>query len=254
MSDAVWGHDDLQRDLAATRRDVGEIAVERLGTGPMGGRAQIDVYALKPSWTNPNPAAYEVKVTRPDFLRDVQAGKYRKYLPFCRRLYFATPTGLVAKEEVPAGMGLCVRGANGWHTVRAPTVQAEVEEWPAILFATLLKVHPGPWDPPTRAERIRAYEQAAEGRRHGRGVAERVNKALADAERAVRAEERARAQLCQALGVDPAADERDLYGLTRAVLSMAPTKPGPQLEKVAAALRAMRNHLDRCQGILEATP
>lgn len=45
-------------------------------------------------------------------------GKYEKYLPHCNRLYFAAPKGLLKKEEIPEGVGLIVRGEQGWTTVK----------------------------------------------------------------------------------------------------------------------------------------
>jgi hypothetical protein len=80
----------------------------------------MDVCSAKLSWSRPQVRGYEVKVTRADFLADTTNGKYRRYLEWCDLFYFATPAGLVAKDEVPVGCGLVVRGPNGWSGVKAP--------------------------------------------------------------------------------------------------------------------------------------
>ena len=154
MADTNWTHDGLQADLAETRAEAGDIVVEKLCLGAWGS-AQADVVVVRPSWSSPTPTIYEVKVTRSDFLRDVRAKKFEKYLPFCRRLYFAVPRGLVTQKEVPEGCGLCWRGPKGWHTVRAPWI-ADVPDgnFETLLFAVLLAHHPAPWKE-TRSGRIR---------------------------------------------------------------------------------------------------
>ena len=45
--------------------------------------------------------------------------KWRRYLLVFPRVYFAVPSGLVKKAEVPDEAGLIVRGDKGWTTVKA---------------------------------------------------------------------------------------------------------------------------------------
>lgn len=163
----VWKHDDLQADLAQTRAEAGDIAVQKLGLGAWGGHAQADVVTIRPSWSNPTPTIYEVKVTRSDFLRDVRAEKFEKYLPYCRRLYFAVPKGLVVQKEVPERCGLCWRGPKGWHTVRAPWLSPVSDgNFRTLLFAVLLAHHPAPWKE-TREGRVERLLGALRGRSLG---------------------------------------------------------------------------------------
>lgn len=246
-----WGHEDLQHDLATTRRDAGEIAVERLSIGSYGGGGQIDVFALRPSWTGPMPTVYEVKISRADFLRDTQAGKYQRYLPYCRRLYFATPEGMVHRKEVPEGTGLCVRGERGWRTVAAPRVRPEPEGWPEILFSLLLKIHPGPWDKPTRAERIRATAQAMELRTVGRGTAPKVAAALRELDDTRGAIASAHRQLCDALGV-PDTDPRDLWHLATAIRNLAPTKLPPKVAEVKRGILRAKASIEQAERAVDA--
>ena len=84
------------------------------GTGP----GQADVITIKPSYNRFNLDIYECKVTRSDFLQDIKTGKYKKYLQHCNKLYFAAPSGIIKKEELPDEVGLIVRGDNGWSTVK----------------------------------------------------------------------------------------------------------------------------------------
>ena len=77
-----------------------------------------DVITIKPSYNRFNLDIYECKVTRTDFLKDIRSEKYKKYLPFCNRLYFACTSGLVNKAEIPDNVGLIVRGERGWTTIK----------------------------------------------------------------------------------------------------------------------------------------
>lgn len=68
------------------------------------GLQRADLYAI--SWRNPvQVCIYECKVSRSDFQRDVRSGKYLGYLEHCNLFYFATPYGLITKDEVPEGCG-----------------------------------------------------------------------------------------------------------------------------------------------------
>ena len=96
-----------------------------------------DVYAMKKSYANHQATAYELKTSRSDFLRDVNGGKYQRYLPHCTRLLFAVPAGLVKPDEVPAECGLIVRGPKGWavqKTARAREWKPEVTVLLSLIF------------------------------------------------------------------------------------------------------------------------
>lgn len=77
-----------------------------------------DVMSVIPSYKRFSLSMYEVKVTRSDFLRDLRYGKWKGYLPHCHRLYFAVPSGMVKKEEIPEETGLIVRGPKGWKVTK----------------------------------------------------------------------------------------------------------------------------------------
>lgn len=106
------------------------------------------------------PTCWEVKVSRSDFLSDIRSAKYERYLPHCRKLYFATPAGLLSKDEIPEGMGLTVRGDNGWHVVKAPRLRKVDPGTHAITLMAMLMRLNGPLSSAyvvPREERVRRY-------------------------------------------------------------------------------------------------
>lgn len=68
-----------------------------------GGCRRLDAWALLKTWSPMTSIGYEVKVDRQDFLRD---RKWVEYLPVCHELYFVSPRGLIAPEELPESVGL----------------------------------------------------------------------------------------------------------------------------------------------------
>jgi len=64
---------------------------------------RMDAWAMRISWANPRVTAYEIKVSRGDFLKDQ---KWTAYLPFCNYFYFVSPPGVISKEEVGPEAGL----------------------------------------------------------------------------------------------------------------------------------------------------
>ncbi len=79
----------------------------------------IDVVQIRASFSKFKLTFYEIKTSRQDFLQDINKGKYRKYLPFCNDLYFATEKDLVQPHEVPNDVGLIVKTSKGWKITKA---------------------------------------------------------------------------------------------------------------------------------------
>jgi hypothetical protein len=126
---SAWTHDDLLHDLAnCCVVEKSCIVFTEVGIGSrslQGGSVPVpDVLTLQKSYTRPTPTIYDIKVSRSDFLQDVRKDKWQRYLPYCQRFYFACPTGLVKKNEVPVDAGLITRSENGWHTTKTPRVQS----------------------------------------------------------------------------------------------------------------------------------
>lgn len=141
---AEFTHEQLAEDLALTLRGHDAKApyfVARecnLGSAwARNGVPRADVLAVKPSYTKFAVHIYECKASRADFQADVNAGKWQSYLPFCHRLYFACPAGVIRKEDVPEGCGLMCRGEKGWATVKQcrprTGIEFEVETLLGIL-------------------------------------------------------------------------------------------------------------------------
>jgi hypothetical protein len=146
----TWLHDELAADLMDWRHLAGEIAIEKLvvyaPTVREGG--QLDVAAMRMSWTRPQLTGFELKISRADFLRDLRAGKWRRYLPCVERLFFAVPRGLVDRREVPPECGLAVRGPRSWSVWRAaPSRPVDPSARATFLQALLFRHYPAMWRP-----------------------------------------------------------------------------------------------------------
>lgn len=63
----------------------------------------MDGLAIRKSWAKPCITAYEVKVSRSDFLGDA---KWNLYAQYCHELYMVCPKGMIEKNEVYDYAGL----------------------------------------------------------------------------------------------------------------------------------------------------
>ncbi len=71
----------------------------------------IDCWCMSKSWQNPLTIAYEIKVSRQDFLNDE---KWKAYKPYCNELYFVvTGKEVATADEMPDGVGLKYVSRNG---------------------------------------------------------------------------------------------------------------------------------------------
>lgn len=129
-------HDELANDLAQHLREkTGRIVWTDMQLGPVGS-PRPDAYSIEPSFTKFRPIAYEVKVSQSDYRRDITAGKWQTYLPFSAGVIFAVPAGLVERSALPEGCGLIVRNADGWRTIKAPTLRP-IETLPHTAWVKL---------------------------------------------------------------------------------------------------------------------
>jgi hypothetical protein len=113
----TWGHNQLAEDLANIKQT--NFLDVPLGSVFLENPQRADVLEVKPSYTRFCVSIYEVKISRADFQSDIRSGKWRGYLDHCHRFYFAVPSGMVTKEEIPPEAGLIVRGDTGWSTIKA---------------------------------------------------------------------------------------------------------------------------------------
>lgn len=120
-----------------------------------GGRL-IDAWAMKKSWSRFDTVGYEIKVSRSDFLRDT---KWREYLPYCHRFYFACPKGLIHPDELPKGIGLVYIGDNGPYTRAVAAHRREtrdVDILAVLRYVTMWRAEIVPSE--SRAARRRRFE------------------------------------------------------------------------------------------------
>lgn len=96
----------------------------------------IDGFALNcyPS-KNMQRIAYEVKISRGDFLAELKNPEKREpFMRYVNQFFFATPVGLVEPEEIPDDLGLIeIHGDGFWKIkVNAPHRRAERPDWPLV--------------------------------------------------------------------------------------------------------------------------
>lgn len=167
MSDHGWKHDDLANDLAAHLRGYARPAMiwTDMQLGPAGS-ARPDVYSIEPTYSRFLAVAYEVKISRSDFLSDVTSGKALRYLEFAGSLVYATPKGMVRKDEIPDGCGLIERSGTGWRYAKKPKVNPVQnlprDAWMKLLIDGVTRCQSALRDPKVRqanqwehAERVR---------------------------------------------------------------------------------------------------
>lgn len=253
-------HDDLARDLADSLRSEQRMVWCDMQLGPSGS-PRPDVYAMYKSYSQPQPTAYEVKVTAADFRADVTAGKWQTYLAFAQGVYFACRSGLITKDAVPARCGLIVRGPVGWKVARRPVLSPVTVPEPVWLKLLIDGVErEGP------RYRARAFSDSAQRtavrERFGELVAQTVRDRLAveheiqeaqlraehtlvEAQRAadrVRAEAEKvaplREELCAVLGLQPTAGRWELEaGVARIRRSLEEHPAERQLQRFTQAVR-----------------
>lgn len=109
------------------------------GTGGRMGR-RIDFYAFNVWPSNGyNRIAYEVKITRNDFAKELADPTKRTFAEkVANECYFVVPVGLVAVEEVPEGWGLYEVVKNGLRRKKL-AMQRKVEELPLSFVASMAR-------------------------------------------------------------------------------------------------------------------
>jgi len=109
------------------------------GTGMNGGRL-IDFYAMN-VWPSKRyvKVAYEIKVSRSDFARELKEPKKREAAEvIADECYFAVPHGLVLPDEIPEKWGLIVMNAGGLRIVKHAT-QRHITNFSVEFMASLAR-------------------------------------------------------------------------------------------------------------------
>jgi hypothetical protein len=159
-----WTHGGLITDLCENVNGTDYICGEvYAGSRFLERRPCPDALRVRMSYSRPDFAIYEIKVSRPDFLSDLRSDKWQTYLPYCSRFYFATPEkGVATIEDIPFVAGWMVRGEKGWRTIKTPKVR---QFEPDFHYALALLIS-------EQKYRVRAENLAAANRKmaHGHNV------------------------------------------------------------------------------------
>lgn len=123
--------------LKARHEKNNDIYVPECNDGPSmrGGNLRIDGLAIARSWTRPRISAYEIKVSRQDFLRDEKAHLYKK---LCNVFYFVAPKGLIRPDELDLDTGLIEVSKNCKRLVTVKKATYREIEPPTSLYLYIL--------------------------------------------------------------------------------------------------------------------
>lgn len=131
----------------------------RNGTGS-NSTTGIDFFAIH-TWPSKNyrTIAYEIKVSRADFAKEIQSPLKRAFAEsVSHEAYFVTPVGLVRADEVPEGWGLMVADAGGLKTLKHATQRARVEWSKTFIVGMLRRVSDPPPQLPVALWKVQGQE------------------------------------------------------------------------------------------------
>jgi len=69
---------------------------------------RADIVVINPSYTRFLIDIFEIKYTREDLLQDIRTEKYKSYMPYCHRFYYACKSGIALMCDLPDNVGLYV--------------------------------------------------------------------------------------------------------------------------------------------------
>lgn len=164
----VWTHDSLQKDLYLRRRGRSHTAVwleiQVSDTDP----GRLDVYEARyhDAKDKTTFVGFEVKARIEDIRKDLEVGKWRRYLHVCDELYFAFPAGLVEHGDIPEIAGIMERvgdRSGRWQIRRRPKGgHRQVDDrdvWRRLALRDHFRETPVV---KTRLERMRDYKEMDE--------------------------------------------------------------------------------------------
>lgn len=129
--------DDIVKLLASKHSE--DVFISECKTGPsmcVSGCPRMDAWAMKRSWSTPRCIAYEVKVSRADFLQD---HKWMEYLPYCNEFAFVTAPGVIkTADEIPPDAGWMVATKTGSRTLTKKKAPYRDITIPEELFRYLI--------------------------------------------------------------------------------------------------------------------
>jgi len=99
----------------------------------------VNLWPSKGISKSPRVVAYEIKVSRSDFFREIQdPSKRAQAMAMSSEFVFAVPSGLVKKDEVPEGCGLLYATTAGLRQMKAPR-QKKPDDWDWNLICSLAR-------------------------------------------------------------------------------------------------------------------
>jgi hypothetical protein len=101
---------DIEKLLALRHSKDVFVAQCKNGASYGGGLQILDAWAMARSWAHPKLSAYEIKVSRSDFLKD---DKWRSALDLCNEFWWVCPADLIQPQEVSPECGLLWASKNG---------------------------------------------------------------------------------------------------------------------------------------------
>ena len=119
---------DIRDLLMAKHAKYGDICIPECYAGGH----RIDLFVICKSGID---IAYEIKVSRSDFNGD---NKWQEYLGYCNEFYFATPLGIIGKDELPPEAGLIVVTSTGSSMRIRKKAQRRTIETPVSFYRKII--------------------------------------------------------------------------------------------------------------------
>lgn len=243
-------------DLLADKH-LGDVFVPECKDGPSygGGMSRMDAWAMNKSWAHPLTVAYEIKVSRADYLKD---NKWPAYLPYCNQFYFVCPAGLIDVSEMSPDAGLMYVSKTGRILItkkKAPYRDVQVPEsiWRYILMCRA-KIGPETYD--HGFDKVEKWRQFAEKKTEystiGRNVAKRIREHVEAVERRnLELEDKFKAyddirEFLKNLGIDPSGYvyQFNVEQKLREINELFPPWFVTSLEQIEGHSKSILNHLN----------
>ncbi len=166
------GEGIITKALQAKHDNLGDIFAAQVKLGSAGSKI-MDAVAIKRTWSPVTIIAYEIKVSRQDFLSDQ---KHPVYMENCNLFYFVTLKDIVKEGEIPEGAGHMIYSPDTGklRTVKkAPYRKTSVN--PNVLLHIMFWKADRYFGYRTRAEMLADYQAKKELKNIGYEVAAKIS-------------------------------------------------------------------------------
>jgi len=141
---------------------------------------KLDAWAMAKSWKHPKLTAYEIKVSRSDFLHD---DKWRHALDYCNEFYWVAPQGIIDPAEIDPQCGLLIVSKNATKLYnKKKAVYREIPCPDQLLYYVLMcrASIKGEDTPPSRTECWRKWlAERDEAKELGWNVSKKIREVVA---------------------------------------------------------------------------